>query len=113
MTSVRRLLGLGDNVGGGHGVLSIDLGSRRVTITVSHVGIDRDVIKYRLKHTDTCDKAAALRARLQLDGRIVIGGVEMLNVLQGPLLKLRAFEQLLQQYPTWRSRLTLLQESRT
>ena len=51
MTSCRRLLGLGENVGAGPGggVLSIDLGARLVTITVSHVGVDRDVLLHRLK----------------------------------------------------------------
>ena len=50
MTSCRRVLGLGENVGAGPagGVLSIDIGSRRVTITVSHVGLDIDVLRHRL-----------------------------------------------------------------
>jgi len=111
MTSCRRLLGLGENVGPSPagGVLSIDVGSRRVTITVSHVGLDRDTMCYRLKMPEVLDEERAFRSRCELGDRTVIGGVEKLNALQGTALKLAAYELLLKNYPMWRSRLTLLQ----
>ncbi|KAL1519753.1 hypothetical protein AB1Y20_023261 [Prymnesium parvum] len=111
MTSCRRLLGLGENVGAGPagGVLSIDLGKRLVTITVSHVGIDHDVLQHRLRQVETQQHRDDLLAKCKIKGRTVIGGVEMLNPLQGTLLKLLAYEMLLKDYPMWRSRLTMVQ----
>ena len=112
MTSCRRLLGLGENVGAGPagGVLSIDLGSRRATITVSHVGIDCDVIRHRLASSEMASsREAMLRSRPELKGRTLVGGVEHLNKQQGVALKLLAFEQLLTNYPLWRHKLSLLQ----
>lgn len=115
MTSCRRLLGLGENVGAGPagGVLSIALGSRLVTITVSHVGIDRDVTLHRLKQADVETKLTALRTRCNPENRKVIGGVEMLNPLQGASLKLLAYEELLKNYPMWRARLVMVQARST
>ena len=98
MTSCRRLLALGENVGAGPagGVLSIDLGSRRATITVSHVGIDCEVIRHRLGQPEvTQQREALVSKRPDLRGRTILGGVEMLNKQQGVALKLLAFEQLL------------------
>ena len=98
MTSCRRLLALGENVGAGPagGVLSIDLGSRRATITVSHVGIDCEVIRHRLGQPEvTQQRSALVNKRPDLRGRTILGGVEMLNKQQGVALKLLAFEQLL------------------
>jgi len=98
MTSCRRLLALGENVGAGPagGVLSIDLGSRRATITVSHVGIDCEVIRHRLGQPEVAQQREALvNRRPDLRGRTILGGVEMLNKQQGVALKLLAFEQLL------------------
>lgn len=98
MTSCRRLLALGENVGAGPagGVLSIDLGSRRATITVSHVGIDCEVIRHRLGQPEVAQQREALvNKRPDLRGRTILGGVEMLNKQQGVALKLLAFEQLL------------------
>ena len=98
MTSCRRLLALGENVGAGPagGVLSIDLGSRRATITVSHVGIDCEVIRHRLGQPEvTQQREALVNKRPDLRGRTILGGVEMLNKQQGVALKLLAFEQLL------------------
>ena len=143
MTSCRRLLGLGENVGAGPvgGVLSINLVNRLCTITVSHVGIDRDVTLHRLRQSEVDDKLAALKQRCNPDNRKVIGGVEMLNPLQvrspshlpaftltfarlrspshtfarllnplqGASLKLLAYEELLRNYPMWRSRLVMVQ----
>ena len=111
MTSCRRLLGLGENVGVGPagGVLSINLGTRLATITVSHVGIDRDVTLQRLKSPEVENKLQELRARCKVSGRKVIGGIEMLNPLQGAALKLLAYEQLLADYPMWRTRLCMVQ----
>jgi len=111
MTSCRRLLGLGENVGAGPagGVLSINLGTRLVTITVSHVGIERDVICHRLKQPEIGRKLAALKQKYVVSGRKVIGGLEMLNPLQGAALKLLAYEQLLTDYPMWRERLAMVQ----
>jgi len=111
MTACRRLLGLGENVGVGPagGVLSINLGARLVTITVSHVGIDRDVMLHRLKQGELAAAVQAMRQRCDIAGRKVIGGIEMLNPLQGAALKLDAFEALLTDYPMWRSRLTMVQ----
>ncbi len=108
--SCRRLLGLGENVGGRSltgGVLSIDIGSRIVKITVSHIGLERDVICHRLSQPEV--KVEEEKLRKHTEGRTVIGGLEKLNNLQGVLIKLLAHEQLLQNYPMWRSRLTLLQ----
>ena len=111
MTSCRRLLGLGENVGAGPagGVLSIDMGSRLVTLTVSHVGIDRDVWGHRLRQQAVAETTAEMRRRYAPVGRKVVGGLEMLNALQGADLKLLAYEELLSNYPMWRSRLTMLQ----
>ena len=98
MTSCRRLLALGENVGAGPagGVLSIDLGSRRATITVSHVGIDCEVIRHRLGQPEVTQQCEAfLSKRPDLRGRTILGGLEMLNKQQGVALKLLAFEQLL------------------
>jgi trehalose 6-phosphate synthase/phosphatase len=111
MTSCRRILGLGENVGAGPagGVLSINLGHRLVTITVSHVGIDLDVHLHRLRQPSLQAAAAALRDKYVPEGRKAIGGIEMLNQLQGADLKMLAYEELLNSYPIWRSKLTMLQ----
>lgn len=110
MTSCRRLLGLGENVGGPTGGgLCINTGSRRVTITVSHVGIDPDVLNARLRLPETAEHEGRLREQCKVGERIVVGGVEMLHPLQGAHIKLLAFQQLLENYPVWRKRLTLLQ----
>ena len=111
MTSCRRLLGLGANVGvsPAGGVLSIKKGGGLVTLTVSHVGIDRDVMLHRLQQPELAAAIAKLRERCNTAGRKVIGGVEMLNPLQGAALKLDAYEALLSNYPMWRERVCLVQ----
>jgi trehalose 6-phosphate synthase/phosphatase len=117
MTSCRRLLGLGEKVGAGPagGVLSISLQGRQVTLTVSHVGIDRDVMLHRLRQSGVEQQVQAMRDAYGLappgtkGARKVIGGLEMLNVLQGAHLKLLAYEELLRSYPMWRARLCLVQ----
>ena len=65
------------------------------------------MICHRLSQPEV--KVEEEKLRRHTEGRTVIGGLEKLNNLQGVLIKLLAHEQLLQNYPMWRSRLTLLQ----
>lgn len=76
---------------------------------MSHVGIDPDVLNARLRLPETAEHEGRLREQCKVGERIVVGGVEMLHPLQGAHIKLLAFQQLLENYPVWRKRLTLLQ----
>jgi trehalose-6-phosphate synthase len=73
------------------------------------VGIDRDVLCHRLDLPEVQAHEARLRERCRVGERIVTGGVEMLNPLQGAQIKLLAYEKLLENYAMWRPRLTMLQ----
>ena len=50
-----------------------------------------------------------LRDKLDMGGRVVIGGVEWLASMQGAPIKLMAYESLLENYAKYRGAVTLLQ----
>lgn len=80
---------------------------RRVTITVSHVGIEPEMLMARLAKPEVASVTAAYRERFK--GRIIMSAVDSLKHLRGIPLKLLAFDSLLEAHPTWRDRVVLYQ----
>jgi len=113
MISCRRLLGLVEPTrptqNMSRGMLGLAWQSRQIVITVAHVGIEPSIVEARATSESVTRRARALRDALNLDGKIVLGGVEWLSSMQGTALKLTAYENLLESYDKWRGRVTLVQ----
>jgi len=113
MISARRLLGLVEPTRGtqhmSSGMLGLEVNSREVVVSVSHVGVEPAIVHSRANCDEVRGFVERLRADLNIGDRLVIGGVEWLSSMQGAALKLMAFESLLENYEKWRGRVAMVQ----
>lgn len=89
------------------GYIGLEYYGRTVGIKIMPVGIHMSQLQARLKLPDTKWRIGELRA--QLGGKIVLLGVDDMDIFKGIELKLLAMEQLLKQHPEWKGRLILVQ----
>jgi trehalose 6-phosphate synthase/phosphatase len=89
------------------GALAVEYAGRHVMIRVSHIGVDPDRFRERLDHPNVKHVEESLREDLR--NRIVLCGIDDLDIVKGIALKLQAFETFLQSYPGYQGRLVLMQ----
>jgi trehalose 6-phosphate synthase/phosphatase len=89
------------------GALAVEYSGRHVMIRVSHIGVDPDRFRERLDHPNVRQAAETLAG--DIHDRIVLCGIDDLDIVKGIALKLQAFETLLQTYPGYHRRLVLMQ----
>lgn len=85
----------------------VQVGNRVFQTEAFPIGIDVDSVAGFAVQSARSQRIARLRASLQ--GRDLIVGVDRLDYSKGLPERFRAFERLLERFPTWRKRVTLLQ----
>lgn len=85
----------------------VKLGNRVFQTAAFPIGIDVDNVATFAAQSARSQRITRLRTSLQ--GRDLIVGVDRLDYSKGIPERFRAFERLLERFPTWRKRVTLLQ----
>ena len=85
----------------------IQVSNRVFRLGAFPIGVDVDSIASFAAHSARSQRIVRLRASLQ--GRALIVGVDRLDYSKGLPERFRAFQRLLERYPAWRKRVTLLQ----
>ncbi len=81
-----------------------------VIVTVSHVGVDPDLILERTSLPPVIRDLDDLRTRFA--GKKIIAGIDNTERLKGISLKFHAYDQFLTKYPEWRDKVVLVQVRR-
>lgn len=89
------------------GYIGIEYYGRMVGIKIMPVGIHMGQLEASLENSDTQKLTADLQK--QLSGKIVLLGVDDMDVFKGLSLKLLAMENLLSQHSEWQGRVVLIQ----
>ncbi|XP_072962761.1 alpha,alpha-trehalose-phosphate synthase [UDP-forming] 5 [Typha angustifolia] len=89
------------------GYVGIDYYGRTVSIKILPVGIHMGQLKLVMNLPETEARVAELRD--QFKNRIVMLGVDDMDIFKGISLKLLAMENLLEQHPEWRGKVVLVQ----
>lgn len=84
----------------------IDTGQRIVKLGANPVGINTKYIQYILKDANMLDDIAQMKK--QHANKKIIVSVERLDYVKGPLEKVLAFEQFLDDYPEFRNKVELI-----
>ena len=108
LTCCRRVLDLKDRTER-KGFSVVEYQGRDVRVTVAHANIESRLVTAKLAEPQCKAVCSALRQELQLEGHIVIGGIERLELMQGITNKLLGYEQFLSAHPTWVGRIVLVQ----
>mmetsp|Transcript_48722 Transcript_48722/g.95546 ORF Transcript_48722/g.95546 Transcript_48722/m.95546 type:complete len:929 (+) Transcript_48722:78-2864(+) len=87
------------------GRIGVKYAGRMVSIVISHVGINTDHFRAMSADETVLKKESALLERFQ--GRVIICGVDTLDIVKGSLLKFQAFERFLADFPHWRDKVVL------
>ncbi|KDO20092.1 hypothetical protein SPRG_14631 [Saprolegnia parasitica CBS 223.65] len=87
--------------------LGVDYKGRNVVITISHVGIEKEIIRQALMNPEVQAAAAALREKHK--GKQLIAGIDPCQRLSGIPLKLLAFEQFFSMCTNLKDKLVLVQ----
>ncbi|OQR87329.1 trehalose-phosphatase [Achlya hypogyna] len=87
--------------------LGVDYKGRNVVITISHVGIEKEIIRQAL--LDPAVQAAAAALREKHKGKQLIAGIDPCQRLSGIPLKLLAFEQFFSMCSNLKDKLVLVQ----
>lgn len=106
LNACKRFLGLSYQSRRG-GNLGVDYRGRNVVITISHVGIETNAIRLAIADPEVQRAAQALREKHA--GKVLIGGVDVIQRLSGIPLKMLAFEQFFSMCPSWKDKLVLVQ----
>lgn len=85
---------------------AIDTGQRIVKLGANPVGIDVNHINELMRKQTTRDEIAEMKEQLQ--GKQLIVSVERLDYVKGPLEKVLAFEQFLEEYPEFHGKVELV-----
>lgn len=101
LTSCKRFLGVQYHSRKG-GTLMVDYNGRPVLIVVSHVGVEPKLLNTHINSSTVRHLKLALKD--SFGGKMVIGSIDRLQRLKGIMLKLLAFERLLQDCPRWRNK---------
>ncbi|KAI3796290.1 hypothetical protein L1987_38957 [Smallanthus sonchifolius] len=91
------------------GYISLEYYGRTVTIKILPVGIHMKQVQSVLNLPETEFKVSELVKQFQEHGRIMLLGVDDLDIFKGISLKLLAMEQLLTQHPEWQGKVVLVQ----
>ncbi|KAI3671896.1 hypothetical protein L1987_87093 [Smallanthus sonchifolius] len=91
------------------GYISLEYYGRTVTIKILPVGIHMKQLQSVLNLPETEFKVSELVKQFQEHGRIMLLGVDDLDIFKGISLKLLAMEQLLTQHPEWQGKIVLVQ----
>ncbi|KAF0912587.1 hypothetical protein E2562_015277 [Oryza meyeriana var. granulata] len=102
-----RMLGLSYESKRGH--ICLEYYGRTVSIKILPVGVNMGQLKTVLALPETEAKVAELMATYSGKGRVVMLGVDDMDIFKGISLKLLAMEELLRQHPEWRGKLVLVQ----
>ncbi|KAL8136679.1 hypothetical protein V2J09_002680, partial [Rumex salicifolius] len=89
------------------GYLALEYHGRTVGIKIMPVGVHMGQIERAMRLADQEHKISKLKK--QFEGKIVLLGVDEMDIFQGIDLKLFAMEQLLKQHPYWRGKAVLIQ----
>ncbi|KAF8407578.1 hypothetical protein HHK36_006712 [Tetracentron sinense] len=91
------------------GYIGIEYYGRTVSIKILPVGIHMGQLQSVLSLPETETKVAELIKQFSDQGRIMLLGVDDMDIFKGISLKLLAMEQLLVQHPEWRGKVVLVQ----
>lgn len=100
-----RMLGL--NYQSKRGYIGLEYYGRTIGIKIMPVGIHMGQINSVMKQTDKECKENELKQ--QFEGKIVLLGVDDMDIFKGINLKILAMEQMLKQHPSWQGRAVLVQ----
>ncbi|KAK3150920.1 hypothetical protein QOZ80_3AG0239400 [Eleusine coracana subsp. coracana] len=102
-----RMLGLSYESKRGH--ICLEYYGRTVSIKILPVGVHMEQLKTVLALPETEAKVAELMEMYSGKGRVVMLGVDDMDIFKGISLKLLAMEELLRQHPEWHGKLVLVQ----
>nr|CAB3501534.1 unnamed protein product [Digitaria exilis] len=102
-----RMLGLSYESKRGH--ICLEYYGRTVSIKILPVGVHMEQLKTVLALPETEAKVTELMEMYIGKGRVVMLGVDDMDIFKGISLKLLAMEELLRQHPEWRGKLVLVQ----
>ncbi|KAL0005187.1 hypothetical protein SO802_012748 [Lithocarpus litseifolius] len=91
------------------GYIGLEYYGRTVSIKILPVGIHMGQLQSVLSLPETEEKVAELLRQYCDQGRIMLLGVDDMDIFKGISLKLLAMEQLLMQHPEWRGKVVLVQ----
>ncbi|KAL6846111.1 hypothetical protein ACP4OV_023559 [Aristida adscensionis] len=91
------------------GYIALEYYGRTVTIKILPVGVHLGQLQSVLNLPETGVKVAELLKQFSHRNRLLLLGVDDMDIFKGISLKLLAFEQLLMQHPEWRGRVVLVQ----
>lgn len=89
------------------GYIGLEYYGRTVGIKIMPVGIHMGQIESVMKHADNEWRVEELKR--QFEGKMVLLGVDDMDIFKGVNLKLLAMEQMLKQHPKWQGRAVLVQ----
>ncbi|XP_047089892.1 alpha,alpha-trehalose-phosphate synthase [UDP-forming] 6-like [Lolium rigidum] len=102
-----RMLGLPYESKRGH--ICLEYYGRTVSIKILPVGVYMEQLNAVLALPETEAKVAELMDTYTGNGKVVMLGVDDMDIFKGISLKLLAMEELLRQHPEWRGKLVLVQ----
>ena len=106
LSSAKRILGLShDSLEGG--LIGVRYKGRNVVVTMSSVSIEPEMVDAVMNFPTAISGAAELKTKHS--GRAIIAGVDVAQYLSGVSLKLATYERLLQDSPSWRDKVVLVQ----
>ncbi|KAI9168969.1 hypothetical protein LWI28_004652 [Acer negundo] len=91
------------------GYIGLEYYGRTVSIKILPVGIHMGQLQSVLSLTETEAKVAELIKKFRDQGKIMLLGVDDMDIFKGISLKLLAMEQLLVQHPEWQGKVVLVQ----
>ncbi|KAI3909525.1 hypothetical protein MKW98_013942 [Papaver atlanticum] len=91
------------------GYIGLEYYGRTVSIKILAVGIHMGQLKSVLSLSETEKKVAELKSQFCDLGRVMMLGVDDMDIFKGISLKLLAMEQFLIQHPEWRGKVVLVQ----
>lgn len=91
------------------GYIGIEYYGRNVSIKILPVGIHMGQLESVLNRPETETKVAELIQQYRDQGRVMLLGVDDMDIFKGISLKLLALEQLLMQHPEWQGKVVLVQ----
>jgi trehalose 6-phosphate synthase/phosphatase len=91
------------------GYIALEYYGRTVTVKILPVGVHLEQLQSVLNLPETGVKVAELLKQFCHRNRLLLLGVDDMDIFKGISLKLLAFEKLLMQHPGWRGRVVLVQ----
>lgn len=106
LNAAKRILGLNyESLAGG--LIGVSFQGQTVLVSMSNVSIEPRMADAALMLPSVQTGRDELKKKHE--GRIIIGGVDIGQRLSGASLKLLAYERLLQDYPTWQSKVVMVE----